>query len=128
MKGNLFKTLQQLKLRIDTVQKELREARYEGRAGGGAVTLTISGAGELLDLNVDPSVLSEGAETVSALVKSAFADAHARKELAAGEALKRVGVGPGNPFGTFDEAGKPRSPSTESRVERSSPPSFDRRR
>lgn len=97
----VLKTLANLKQRIDVVQKELKVARYEGRAAGGAVTLTMTGAGELVEFSVDPSVISEGVETINALVKSAFADAFARKERAAADALKRVGIGPNNPFGAI---------------------------
>jgi DNA-binding YbaB/EbfC family protein len=97
--GNVFKTLSNLKHRIDAVQKELKAARFEGRAGGGAVALTVSGAGELVEFAIDDSVLPEGADTVNALVKSAFADAFSRKEKAAAEALKKVGAGAANPFG-----------------------------
>lgn len=96
---NVLQSLAQLKKRIDAVQKELKSAEYEGRAGGGAVTLKLTGAGELVDLKVDESLLSEGADTVVALVKSAFADALGKKEQAAAQALKRVGAGPGNPLG-----------------------------
>lgn len=95
-----MKSLAQLKQRIDAIQGQLRSAVYEGRAGGGAVTLTMSGAGELKAFAIDESVLSEGADTVNALVQSAFNDAYNRKEQAAKEALKRVGAGPGTPFGS----------------------------
>lgn len=99
--GNIMKTLASLKNRIDATQKELKAARYEGRAGGGAVVLTVTGAGELVEFAIDESVLSEGADTVNALVKSAFADAFARKEKAAADALKKLGVGAINPFGAI---------------------------
>ena len=97
--GNVLRSLAQLKSRIDAVQKELRSARYEGRAGGGAVSLTLTGAGELKELTLDPAILTEDIDTLAAWVKSAFADAHTRKEKAAAEALKRVGAGSANPFG-----------------------------
>jgi len=97
--GSVLRTLAHFKQRIDAVKKELATARYEGRAAGGAVTLTMTGAGELVEFAIAPSVVSEGADTISALVKSAFADAYSRKEKAAADALKRVGAGSANPFG-----------------------------
>lgn len=99
--GNVFKALSQIKSRMDAVQKELKAARYAGRAGGGAVSVSLTGTGELKELALDPAILTEDADTVSSLVKSAFADAYAQKEKAAAEALKRLGIGAAKPFGAI---------------------------
>ncbi len=40
--------------------EELRAVEVEGSAGGGAVTVTVSGLGEILDVAIDPAVIEEG--------------------------------------------------------------------
>jgi DNA-binding YbaB/EbfC family protein len=57
-------------------QQELGDARVTGTAGGGVVTATVSGTGELVSLVIDPSVCDPAeAETLADLVVAAVHDA-----------------------------------------------------
>jgi nucleoid-associated protein EbfC len=61
-------------------QQELADTTVEGSAGGGLVKAVVSGQGELLDLTIspeaiDPSDLSESAQTLADLVLAAIRDA-----------------------------------------------------
>ena len=61
-------------------QQALADTEVTGTAGGGAVRAVVSGAGELLDLTIDPSVIdpadpAETAATVADLVLAAIRDA-----------------------------------------------------
>jgi nucleoid-associated protein EbfC len=58
-------------------QEELAEAEVLGSAGGGLVTVTVNGQGELIDLTIqpdaiDPADLSESAQSISDLVLAAY--------------------------------------------------------
>ena len=46
--------------RLVAAQHELEEARVEGSSGGGLVSATVTGTGELIGLTIDPSVLRPG--------------------------------------------------------------------
>ncbi len=63
-----------------SAQAELAEAEVEGTAGGGLVTATVNGQGELVDLSIaaaaiDGSDPEETAQTLADLVLAAYRDA-----------------------------------------------------
>jgi DNA-binding YbaB/EbfC family protein len=63
-----------------SAQQELADAEVEGTAGGGLVTATVNGQGELVDLSIaanaiDAGDLEETAQTIADLVLAAYRDA-----------------------------------------------------
>lgn len=57
-------------------QAELAQTQVEGQAGGGLVTATVNGSGDLLALVIDPKVVDPtDIETLQDLVIGAVADA-----------------------------------------------------
>lgn len=69
-------------------QEELTEARVDGTSGGGAVTATVSGAGDLVALRIDPAVCDpEDAETLADLVLAAVRDASTNAQRLAAEQM-----------------------------------------
>jgi DNA-binding YbaB/EbfC family protein len=63
-----------------SAQQELAEAEVEGTAGGGLVTATVNGQGELVDLTISAAAIDDGdpeetAQTVADLVLAAYRDA-----------------------------------------------------
>jgi nucleoid-associated protein EbfC len=63
-----------------SAQAELAEAEVEGTAGGGLVTATVNGQGELVDLSIAAAAIDGGdpqetAETLADLVLAAYRDA-----------------------------------------------------
>jgi DNA-binding YbaB/EbfC family protein len=70
-----------------SAQAELAEAEVEGTAGGGLVTATVNGQGELVDLSIAAAAIDgddreEIAQTLADLVLAAYRDAvHAVDEL-----------------------------------------------
>ena len=57
-------------------QEELANARFEGSAGGGLVTATVTGTGDLVGLIIDPEVCTpDETETLADLVVAAVRDA-----------------------------------------------------
>jgi hypothetical protein len=76
----IFQAAQQMQTQLMNAQQELADSEVTGTAGGGTVTAVVSGAGELLDVTIDPSVIdtadpAETAATVADLVLAAVRDA-----------------------------------------------------
>jgi DNA-binding YbaB/EbfC family protein len=72
----LMKQAQQMQKQLMSAQAELGEAQVTGTAGGGLVTATMTGTGELLTLQIDPKAVDPGdVETLQDLVVAAVRDA-----------------------------------------------------
>jgi len=72
----LLKQAQQMQEQILAAQKELAEAEVHGSAGGGLVTATVSGTGELKGLSIDPRAVDpDDTETLADLILAAVRDA-----------------------------------------------------
>ena len=76
----IFAAAQQMQAQLANAQQALADSEVTGTAGGGAVRAVVSGAGELLDLTIDPGVIdtsdpAETASTVADLVLAAVRDA-----------------------------------------------------
>jgi DNA-binding YbaB/EbfC family protein len=76
----IFQAAQQMQAQLMNAQQALADTEVTGTAGGGTVRAVVSGAGELLDLTIDPSVIdpadpAETAATVADLVLAAVRDA-----------------------------------------------------
>src|SRR5260370_15262352 len=61
-------------------QQELADTEVEGTAGGGLVTATVNGQGELVDVTIDAAAIEPGdpqetAQTLADLVLAAYRDA-----------------------------------------------------
>jgi len=81
---------------VQARQAELATQTFEGSAGGGMVTAVLRGSGELVSVEIDPSVLDpDDAELVGDLVVAAVNDAHRVMSEAAGEAFGGIPGMPG---------------------------------
>lgn len=77
-KGNMMGMLQQAKQvqeKIEKLQGELATLRIEGQAGGGMVTAQVDGQQRLIQIKIDPELLSEDIEMVEDLVVAAIRQA-----------------------------------------------------
>ena len=76
---NIQAMMQQAKQMQEQMQKQMAELRVEATAGGGMVTVTMSGTKQLVSLKIDPEVVSkEDVEMLQDLIVAAINDA-ARK-------------------------------------------------
>ena len=84
--SQLMQQAQQMQQQLVAAQEELARAEVTGTAGGGLVTATMTGTGELIALTIDPSVVDpDDVETLQDLVVAAVRDAkRAADELTAG--------------------------------------------
>ena len=60
----IMKQAQEMQSKMDAIQKKLGDATLEGSAGGGMVSVTINGKGDLLKVNIDPEMLKEDEKEV----------------------------------------------------------------
>jgi DNA-binding YbaB/EbfC family protein len=92
--GNLMKQAQAMQQKLADAQAKLAELAVEGTSGGGMVTLTLKGTGELAAVVMDESLLAPGeGEVLSDLIVAAHADAK-RKLDAAQADMMREAAGP----------------------------------
>ena len=56
---NIQKMMQQAQQMQERLQKQMADMRIEGASGGGMVTVTVSGHKQLLQIKIDPEVVSK---------------------------------------------------------------------
>lgn len=68
----MLKQAQKMQQQMATAQAELAEAEVTGTAGGGLVTVTLSGVGEIQSIKIDPKAVDpDDVETLEDLVLAA---------------------------------------------------------
>lgn len=72
----LMKQAQKMQQQLAAAQAELAEAEVTGTAGGGLVTVTIAGTGEVTGVKIDPKAVDpDDVETLEDLVLAAIHNA-----------------------------------------------------
>jgi hypothetical protein len=81
----------ELKSKMEAMQAELERVEIEGVAGGGLVTVRLSGKGEMKSVRIDDSLLKpQEKEILEDLLVAAHADARRRAESVLQEKMKAV--------------------------------------
>jgi nucleoid-associated protein EbfC len=96
----LFAAAAQLQGQLATAQERLAEAEITGSAGGGLVTATLNGQGDLIDLSIAAEAVESGdadeiAQTVADLVLAACRDAYRKLRDVQAEAMGPLAGGLG---------------------------------
>ncbi|SNB64341.1 hypothetical protein SAMN07250955_10470 [Arboricoccus pini] len=79
--GNMLKQAQQLQGKMAEMQAKLAESEVDGQSGGGLVTVTLNGKGEMRRIKIDKSLADpEEMEILEDLVVAATNDAKAKVE------------------------------------------------
>ena len=80
----LMKQAQKMQAQMEAAQEQLAQTELTGTAGGGLVTATLTGAGEVLSIKIDPKAVDpDDVESLEDLVIAAIRDAsRAAQELA----------------------------------------------
>jgi nucleoid-associated protein EbfC len=74
---NIQKMMQQAQQMQERLQKQMAEMRVEATAGGGMVTVSVTGNKQLVSIKIDPEVVSkEDVEMLQDLIVAAINDAH----------------------------------------------------
>ena len=98
--GALLQQAQQMQQQLMEAQASLAEAEVEGTVAGGAVAVTITGAGELRDVRIAAGSFDvDDLTDLGDLVVAAFRDAKAKADALAQEKLGPVAGGLGGAGG-----------------------------
>ena len=85
----LMKQAKDMQKKMATAQEQVADLTAIGRSGGGLVTVTLAGGGNMKSLEIDPSLLTgEDKEVVEDLIIAAFQDAKVKLDQAQAEAMK----------------------------------------
>ena len=89
--GAMMKQAQQMKQRMDEMQAELDQVEMTGAAGGGMVSLTLNGKGDLKKVSIDKALMApDDVEVLEDLLLAAFSDAKAKVEAHSAEQMSRL--------------------------------------
>jgi DNA-binding YbaB/EbfC family protein len=87
----LMKQASELKSKMDAMQAELDRIEVEGAAGGGLLTLKLSGKGELRGAQIDDSLLKpDQKDILQDLIVAAHADARRKLEAVLQERMQAL--------------------------------------
>lgn len=96
----LMKQAQKMQQQLASAQAELAASEVTGTAGGGLVTATLTGSGELTALTIDPRAVDpDDVETLQDLVVAAVRDAHRAANALAEQKMGPVTGGAGGAGG-----------------------------
>ena len=86
--GVNMKMIQQMQTRLESMQRELADTVVEGSAGGGVVTVRVTGAREFRGISIDPSAVDpDDVEVLEDLITVAIQDAMNRANALAEEKM-----------------------------------------
>ncbi len=89
--GTMMKQAQEMQSKMAAMQAELETVEIDGAAGGGMVSATLTGKGELRRLKIDPSLVDpHDIEVLEDLVIAAVNDAKAKVEAHVAEEMKKL--------------------------------------
>ena len=98
--NDLIAQAAQVQAELQKAQEEILATNVEGSAGNGLVKVTMTGGAELVDLQIDKSVVDpEDIDTLQDLVMGAFKDAHAAAGKLAQEKIGPLSQGMGGQGG-----------------------------
>lgn len=87
----MMKQVKDMQERMQRLQEELGAIEVEGSAGGGLVSVTLTGKGDMKRVRIDPSLMKpEEAEIVEDLIVAATSDAKAKVEARLQEKMAEV--------------------------------------
>ena len=90
----MMKKAQELQERMQDFQQGLGDLVIEGQAGGGLVTVSLNGKGEMRGIKIDPSLFrDDDVEVLEDLIIAAHADAKARVEAETAAKMQEMTAG-----------------------------------
>ena len=97
---NMMKQAKAMQEKMAELQEDVKAVEVSGQSGGGLVTVTLRGTGEMAGLVVDPSLMKEDEKDIlEDLIVAAHADAHAKLQLAIQEKTEQMTPGRDLPGG-----------------------------
>lgn len=79
--GQIMKQAQQMQTKMAELQSELEQVEISGSSGGGMVSVTLTGKGEMRGVKIDPKLVDPNeVEVLEDLIIAAFSDAKSKVE------------------------------------------------
>jgi len=97
--GNLMKQAQQMQENLQKAQQELANMEVTGEAGGGLVTVVMTGRHEVRRVSIDDSLLGDDKDMLEDLVAAAINDAVHKVERTSQEKFSGMTAGMNLPEG-----------------------------
>lgn len=97
--GNLMKQAQRMQETMQQAQQQLAVMEVTGQAGGGLVSVVMTGRHDVKRVSIDESLLKEDKEMLEDLVAAAVNDAVRQVETTAQEKMAGLTAGMGLPGG-----------------------------
>jgi DNA-binding YbaB/EbfC family protein len=89
--GQLMKQAQEMQTRMQEMQARLAELEFTGASGGGMVTVTVNGKGDMRRVKIDPSLAEpKEIEILEDLMVAAFTDAKGKMEAEAAAEMQKL--------------------------------------
>jgi DNA-binding YbaB/EbfC family protein len=89
--SQMMKQAQEVQTRMQQMQERLEEEEVSGASGGGMVSVTLNGKGNLRKVKIDPSLVdAEEVEMLEDLLVAAFNDAKTKVEAMVAEKMSEV--------------------------------------
>lgn len=100
--NNLMKQAQKMQKQMEEKTKELEDKTWEATAGGGAVTVCVSGKKEVVSVKLKEEVVDpDDIEMLEDLIMAATNEALRKMEDESGQAMNSIAGGLGNLGGGF---------------------------
>ncbi|KZC99601.1 YbaB/EbfC family nucleoid-associated protein [Oceanibaculum pacificum] len=89
--AQMMKQAQQMQSKMADMQAELERQEIAGASGGGMVSVTLNGKGEMRAIKIDPSLVSaEDVEVLEDLIIAATNDAKSKVEAHMAEQMQKL--------------------------------------
>lgn len=86
--NQLMKQAASMQKKMEEMQQQISNEKFEGKSGGGLVFIEMSGNGEMHKVNIDPTLLKEDEkEMLEDLLVAAYNDAKKKADAASSEKM-----------------------------------------
>ena len=90
----LMKQAKEMQSKMQDAQADLEQTLVEGKSGGGLVTVSLNGKGEMRGVEIDPSMFTEeDKEVLEDLIIAAHGEARKAMDVAVAEKMKEATAG-----------------------------------
>ena len=93
----IMKQAQKMQAQMAKIQEDLAGEQVEGSAGGGMVTVTCNGQGDVVAVKIEPEVAGDDVEMLEDLVLAAVTDAIRKSKELANSRMSQLTGGLGMP-------------------------------
>lgn len=101
--GNIMKQAQKMQENLQKAQAEIAEMEVGGEAGGGLVSVVLTGRYEVRKIRIDDSLVGDDKDMLEDLVAAAFNDAVHKVERTIQEKMSGLTAGMGLPPGMLGD-------------------------